>query len=50
MGNKYQPVSVVNWMWVEGRVNHIPWMPSLGGCMASDSRSQRGGVKRIFGD
>lgn len=39
---------MVNWMWVEGRVD-IPRMPSLAGFLASDSRNQREGVKRIFG-
>jgi len=40
---------VVNWMWVEESMKDVPKVSSLVGCMASDSKNQRGGVKRIVG-
>lgn len=35
VGNKQRPVSLVNCVWVEGRVNSTPWNLRLGGCMVS---------------
>lgn len=36
-------------MWVEKSMKDVPKVSSLGGCMPSDSKNQRRGVKRIFG-